>query len=165
MMKQEEADLIPGGVEMMVAAATMTFPVVFSAPATMASAAPSRTIMAPQRRGSPIISRALAGSTPLCFRSLWYSSAYSPSAGDAAGSTMEMPERSVPAASAALLMSPADPTRLTSLASFLSTIIRAACMVRDSVPSGRTSLLCIFRAFSCIISTNAMIPLLFFDVV
>lgn len=54
MTKQEEAYLMPGFVLMMLKAASKTLPVVFSAPATMASALPRRTIMEAQRSGSTI---------------------------------------------------------------------------------------------------------------
>jgi len=67
--KQEEANLMPGLVLMMLKAASNTLPVVFSAPATIASALPSRTIIAPQRRGSTIPSNASSSLMPLCLRS------------------------------------------------------------------------------------------------
>ncbi len=73
--KQEEADLTPGAVFTMVKPAIRTLDVAFSAPATIASASSSFTIMAPQSRGSVIRFRASSRETPLCFLSSWYSAA------------------------------------------------------------------------------------------
>ncbi len=139
MTKQEDATLMPGFVLMMEMEARKTLAVELAAPATMASATPWRTNMAPQRRGSAISRTAASLVNPLCLRNSKYSRAKASLRGERAGSATRMPSSGTASESALARTATVSPTSVTSRAIFLSRMRRAARIVRSSRPSGSTS--------------------------
>ena len=71
MTKQLETMLEPGAVPTIWKPARSTLPVAFTAPATMPSARPCATSMAPKKRGSSMAAAASSLARPLCLRLSW----------------------------------------------------------------------------------------------
>ena len=137
-IKQEEAVLTPCFTPTMVSPARSTFAVVFSAPATIASALSCASIIAANRKGSCISFFASSGVIPLAFRFSYNAAAKSSVHSECSGSIIVNPLVNTPNFLQAPSTSAFFPTKNNSAGICISTSARAARRVRDSVASGKT---------------------------
>ena len=136
------------------------------APLTIASAFPSRTIIAPKLSGSlSMYSRAVSSVTSGCpvflsifpFLSSKYSFPNSSSHSDSAGSIILIPVRFTPFCAAVFSISLFLPSSVRLETNPSATIFAAACTVRSSEPSGNTKLFLNVLAFLFISATKSII--------